>query len=212
MRTERWWSYWGCACTCQLPALLLLCMGHALYRGRRAECLLSPQLELGMLTTYPCVGLCLQLSMSPVLCGRDVHTLSSLMMALLRGAAQAKAGLVTAKTMQRQMGDLQSSPCREEVECPPSSCTEGTQKPWDLPSALKLCCAARPRGHHSSLRIFSCRTGTFGRADIGKTPCLSRNFTGLKEQPSRQWPWRWWEMVLEITTFILFYPTSLRIS
>lgn len=77
-----------------------------------------------MLTMSPCVGPCLQLSMSPVLCGSVVHTSSSLMMVLLRGAAQAKASLVTAKTMQRQMGDLQSSPCREEVECHHlSSCT-----------------------------------------------------------------------------------------
>lgn len=83
-----------------------------------------------MLTMCPCVGPCLQLSMGPVLCGSGVRTSSSLMMVLLQGAAQAKTGLVTEKNMQRQMGDLQSSPCREEVKCHPlSSCTGGTQKP-----------------------------------------------------------------------------------
>lgn len=111
-------------------------MGHALYRGRRAECLLSPQLELDDAHhVSPCRALLATQHEPCPLWQWGTHLVLS-----DDGSpfAQAKAGLVTAKTMQRQMGDLQSSPCREEVECHPlSSCTGGTQKPSDLPSSLK---------------------------------------------------------------------------
>lgn len=94
-----------------------------------------PDWSWAMLTMCSCVGPCLQLSMSPVLRGTGVHTSSSLTMVLLRGAAQAKAHSVTAKTM--QMGDVQSCPWREKVECHPlSSCPGGNKRleichlPW----------------------------------------------------------------------------------
>lgn len=64
------------------------------------------------------------------------------------------------------------------------------------------------------LGIFSCRMWAFGTAEMGKPPCFSKKFTNSKKQPSRPCPWWWWETPLEmsqlLTSFILFYPTSIR--